>query len=115
MTQTLRFACPLDCFDACGLLAEVANGRVVGLKGDPEHPVTRGRICVKGKKLLERLYHPQRLLAPRLKDGEKWKTIPWETAIDIVARQLREAAEKETDPVLKEKLWKEYEAYKKGL
>jgi hypothetical protein len=32
-----------------------------------------------------------------------------------VARQLREAAEKETDPVLKEKLWKEYEEYKKGL
>ena len=34
---------------------------------------------------------------------------------DIVARQLREAAEKETDPVLKEKLWKEYNDYKKGL
>ena len=33
---------------------------------------------------------------------------------DIVARQLREAAEKETDPVLKEKLWKEYEDYKKS-
>jgi len=33
---------------------------------------------------------------------------------DIVARQLREAAEKETDPKLKEKLWKEYEKYKKG-
>jgi hypothetical protein len=33
---------------------------------------------------------------------------------DIVARQLREAAEKETDPELKEKLWQEYEAYKKG-
>jgi hypothetical protein len=33
---------------------------------------------------------------------------------DIVARQLREAAEAETDPVLKEKLWKEYDAYKKS-
>jgi len=33
---------------------------------------------------------------------------------DIVARQLREAAEKETDPELKEKLWKEYEAYRKN-
>ena len=33
---------------------------------------------------------------------------------DIVARQIREAAEKETDPELKEKLWKEYEEYKKG-
>ena len=34
---------------------------------------------------------------------------------DIVARQLREAAENETDPELKEKLWKEYEAYKKNM
>ncbi len=34
---------------------------------------------------------------------------------DIVARQLREAAENETDPELKEKLWKEYEEYKKNM
>lgn len=34
---------------------------------------------------------------------------------DIVARQLREAAEKESDPELKEKLWKEYEQYKKNV
>jgi len=39
---------------------------------------------------------------------------PGEQDDDIVARQLREAAEKETDPKLKEKLWKEYEEYKKG-
>lgn len=34
---------------------------------------------------------------------------------DIVARQLREAAEKETDPELKEKLWEEYRKYKEDL
>ena len=34
---------------------------------------------------------------------------------DIVARQLREAAEKEIDPVLKEKLWREYNAYKHAV
>ena len=34
-------------------------------------------------------------------------------APDVVARQLREAAEKEKDPVLKEKLWEEYRKYKK--
>jgi len=33
---------------------------------------------------------------------------------DVVARQLREAAEKETDPELKKKLWEEYRKYKKG-
>lgn len=39
---------------------------------------------------------------------------PPATDDDIVARQLRDAAERETDPVLKEKLWREYDAYKKG-
>ena len=71
MKRTVKFACPLDCFDACGLLADVINGRVVKLTGNPEHPLTRGRICVKGKKLLERLYHPKRLLQPRLRDGRQ--------------------------------------------
>ena len=91
MTQTVKFACPLDCFDACGLLAEVSDRRVVSVKGNPDHPLTQGRICVKGKKLLERLYHPQRLLTPRLKDGLNWKTLSWEAAIEIIARQFESA------------------------
>jgi hypothetical protein len=44
----------------------------------------------------------------------KQRQIPSGQDDDIVARQLREAAEKETDPELKEKLWKEYEEYKRG-
>lgn len=47
--------------------------------------------------------------------GQRSKQPPESTQDDdIVARQLREAAEKETDPELKAKLWKEYEDYKKG-
>jgi len=91
MNHTVKFACPLDCFDACGLLAEVVDGRVARVKGNPDHPLTQGRICVKGKKLLERLYHPQRLLAPRVKAGRHWKIISWEAALDIIARQFENA------------------------
>ena len=93
MTRTVKLACPLDCFDACGLLAEVADGRVMGLRGDPDHPLTRGRICVKGKKLLERLYHPQRIRAPRLRDGAGWKRISWEAALDLMAAHFQRAIE----------------------
>ena len=75
MKRVVKCACPLDCFDACGLLAEVVDGRVVRLKGDPEHPLTRGRICIKGKNLLERLYHPQRLRKPLLKEKGRWKPV----------------------------------------
>ncbi len=46
------------------------------------------------------------------KRGPRYKR--WAADDDIVARQLREAAEQETDPVLKEKLWKEYESYRTG-
>lgn len=46
--------------------------------------------------------------------GQRPKSPPTADDDDIVARQLREAAEKETDPELKEKLWEEYEAYKRG-
>jgi anaerobic selenocysteine-containing dehydrogenase len=94
MTHTVKLACPLDCFDACGLLAEVAQGRVIALRGDPAHPLARGRICVKGKKLLERLYHPQRLLTPRLKGSTGWKTISWEAALDLIADRFRRAIER---------------------
>ena len=94
MKRTVKCACPLDCFDACGLLAEVAEGRVVRLKGDPDHPLTRGRICVKGKKLLERLYHPQRLRVPRVRQGDRWQDISWQAAIDLMARQFTRAIEK---------------------
>ena len=88
MTRRVKLACPLDCFDACGLVAEVVDGRVTGLKGDPDHPLTRGRICIKGKNLLERLYHPQRLQAPRLRDGRGWRTLSWEAALDLMAEQF---------------------------
>lgn len=46
--------------------------------------------------------------------GEGGESRPPRENEDVVARQLREAAEKETDPVLREKLWKEYEAYLDG-
>ncbi len=91
MNRNVKFACPMDCFDACGLLAEVADGRITRLKGDPDHPLTRGRICTKGKKLLERLYHPERLLTPLLRDGDQWKPISWKAAIDLMARRFEDA------------------------
>jgi len=88
MSEKIRFACPLDCFDLCGLLATVENDRVTRIQGDPDHPVTRGKVCVKGKKLLERLYHPERLQSPLLKKGNTWLPISWDEALDRIAAKL---------------------------
>lgn len=46
--------------------------------------------------------------------GGQPEDIPDGSDDDVVARQLREAAEKETDPELKKKLWEEYRKYKQG-
>ena len=42
-----RSVCPYDCPDTCGLLVEVKDGKAVKVSGDPEHPFTRGTLCVK--------------------------------------------------------------------
>jgi len=88
MPEKIRFACPLDCFDLCGLIATVENGRVTRIQGDPDHPVTRGKVCIKGKKLLDRLYHPERLQRPLLKKGGNWLPISWNEALDRIAAKL---------------------------
>jgi anaerobic selenocysteine-containing dehydrogenase len=88
MAKKVRFACPMDCFDLCGLIATVSDGRVTRIQGDRKHPVTRGRVCVKGKKLLERLYHPERLKTPLKRHGEKWAALSWDDALAQIAEKL---------------------------
>ena len=88
MQKQVKFACPLDCFDACSLIASVENGRVVRIKGGRDHPLTRGMLCSKGRQLLERLYHPHRLLSPFKKKGRGWSKISWDQAICEIADQL---------------------------
>lgn len=91
MKKELPFACPLDCFDACGLVAVVENGRVTAIRGDKAHPLTRGKACTKGKKLLKRLYHPARLRQPLKRTDAGWKPVSWKAAIDEIARHMEQA------------------------
>src|SRR5207248_11114613 len=64
MKQVVHAACPHDCPDACGVLITVDNGRAVNIQGDPAHPVTRGFLCAKVTKYLDRVYSPDRVLYP---------------------------------------------------
>jgi anaerobic selenocysteine-containing dehydrogenase len=91
MMRTVRFACPLDCFDACGLAATVQGGRVTAIRGDRDHPISRGHACLKGKKLLARLYHPQRLHRPLRRTGRGWQPLSWDDAIAEIAQQFTRA------------------------
>ena len=64
MKNVVHAACPHDCPDACGVLITVEDGRATKIQGDPEHPVTRGFLCAKVAKYLDRVYSPDRVLYP---------------------------------------------------
>jgi anaerobic selenocysteine-containing dehydrogenase len=74
------------------MLVQVENGRATRVQGNPNHPVTRGFLCAKVTHYLEREYHPQRLLYPQKRIGEKgegrFERISWDDALDIVAQRL---------------------------
>ncbi|PNU19714.1 formate dehydrogenase [Geothermobacter hydrogeniphilus] len=88
-----RSVCPYDCPDACGLLVEVEDGRVVSVKGDPEHPFTRGILCAKMQHYERTVHSPRRLTEPLLRCGPKgsgrFRPIGWDEAIERIAEQWR--------------------------
>jgi anaerobic selenocysteine-containing dehydrogenase len=94
-----RSVCALDCPDTCALLIDVdQHGRGSRLRGDPDHPVTRGFLCGKVARYLEREYSPQRLLYPQKRTGAKgegrFERISWDEALDTIARIVEGAVEK---------------------
>lgn len=96
--------CSLDCPDSCRVIAteDVATGRLIKLQGDPAHPVTRGFLCGKVARFLDRVYAPDRLLYPmRRRNGiaksalphgrerDSFEQITWDEALDEIASKLQ--------------------------
>lgn len=82
------------CEPSCGLVAEVADGRLVGLKADFDHPVTKGYACNKGIATLDIHDDPDRLDAPmqRAADGA-WSATTWDAAMTGIAARLSSVIE----------------------
>jgi len=64
MKHVVRAACSHVCPDPCGVLITMEDGRATRIQGDPEHSVTRGFLCAKVAKYLDRVYSPERVLYP---------------------------------------------------
>ncbi len=81
----VRGACPHDCPDTCAMLYHVEDGKLVDVTGDPDHPMTRGGLCVKVKNFQEHHYQPDRLLYPMRRVGPKgsgaFERISWDEAL----------------------------------
>ena len=82
------------CHPRCGMLLHIEDGRIVKVTGDPDHPITRGTICERGRLMPDHVHHPQRLNHPLKRKGEKgggqWQKLTWEQALDEVAEKLSE-------------------------
>ena len=121
MKHVVKAACPHDCPDACGVLITVEDGRATKIQGDPTHPVTRGFLCAKVSKYLDRVYSPERVLYPMRRIGPKgpaagvaqqrssapghpraavatqadphiWERISWDEALGEIAARFRAIA-----------------------
>jgi anaerobic selenocysteine-containing dehydrogenase len=93
MPETQKSFCRF-CHVFCGVEVDVEDGRVVEVRGDPENAVTRGYTCPKGRAEPERIHHPERLLAPRRRAGDRWEATTPARALDEVALRLREIVAK---------------------
>ena len=87
--ETVRVVCAHDCPDMCSLLAEVENGRVLRIKGDPGQPFTAGFACAKVNRDADLVHSPARLATPLRRIGAKgegkFAPISWDAALDEIA------------------------------
>ena len=95
----VRTSCEtFGCWNECGVLVHVREGKVTEIEGDPNHPYSRGFICPKSKNFAEVLYHPDRVKYPLKRVGERgkgnWKRISWDEALQITADRLWEIRDK---------------------
>jgi len=92
-------SCSLDCPDRCSLLARVEAGGV-HLRGDPEHPLTRGFTCAKIRRYPARLTSPHRIREPWVRTGDQFRQVTWEEALDAVCGALERARREDPATVL---------------
>jgi thiosulfate reductase/polysulfide reductase chain A len=82
------------CFWRCGVLAHVTDGRVTKIVGNPEHPLSKGRICPRGAGGTGLLYDPDRLKTPLLRVSKRgrdeFQAVSWDRALDYTAEKLLE-------------------------
>ncbi len=87
--ETIRTVCAHDCPDMCSLIAQVENGRVVKIEGDPDQPFTAGFACAKVTRDVELVHSPERIRTPLIRVGRKgegkFAAVTWDQALDEIA------------------------------
>ncbi|WP_019157214.1 MULTISPECIES: molybdopterin-dependent oxidoreductase [Bacilli] len=94
MSTVYTSACPLNCWDSCGFKVTVEDGKVLKVDGDESHPITKGKICGRGRMLEKRTNSGERLHYPLKKIDGQFTRITWEQALMEIAEKMQETKEK---------------------
>ncbi|MDP2916447.1 MAG: molybdopterin-dependent oxidoreductase [Dehalococcoidia bacterium] len=95
-TKIVQTICD-SCMCQCGTLVHVKNGKAVKVEGDPEHPGSRGFMCPMGLSILQTVYHPDRVVYPMKRVGDRgagqWQRVSWDEALGDIAQRLLKVKE----------------------
>lgn len=85
------------CEAACGLIAEVRDGRITKVSPDRDHPVSTGHLCVKGPGMVSITYDPDRVLTPLKRVGGPGEFVPvsWDEALTDIASRLKTVTDRD--------------------
>ncbi len=90
--RVVKSICPY-CAVGCGQQVFVENGRITQIEGDPDSPISRGRLCPKGSATRQLVSGPGRehRVKYRRPFGTEWEELPLETAMDMIADRVLDA------------------------
>lgn len=81
------------CFWKCGIRGKVVDGRLVRIEGNPDHPLSRGRLCSRGNAGIDLLYDPDRLKTPQERVGPRgqgrFRPVSWDEAFARIGAEFR--------------------------
>jgi anaerobic selenocysteine-containing dehydrogenase len=94
--EIILTTCPRDCYDTCGIAVVKHNGKIAHVRGDPNHPVSRGKLCAKcsigynreWRDPQVRLTQPLRRIGP--KGTGRFESVSWDTALAAIAERLKQ-------------------------
>lgn len=102
MATVFKNVCPLDCPDTCSMSVTVEDGKAIDLRGDRDHPFTRGFLCQKMATYLDRVHSPERITFPMRRVGPKgagkFERIGWDEAIATIANRFQAIADSPNGP-----------------
>ena len=84
----------MECSAGCGMVIQTREGRAIKAEGNPDHPVSRGALCIRGQASLQTLYNPARLKSAMKKGASGWEAAAWDAVEDEVRQKIAAVANK---------------------